>query len=325
MDRKTAVIILAGGKGTRMHSKKNKLLHKILGRELIRFPVEAAENVEAEKIILVVGPHNQKEIKSLLRDRVDYVLQKEALGTAHAVWQAEPLLEGFTGETFVIVGDSPYISGEILKKLLNFHRENKAALTLISSVFENPPAYGRIIKDEKGFVKKVVEEIDASEEEKKIKEVNSSYYCFTWEKIAPLLHKIDINQKKGEYYLTDIVEIAYNAGLKTLALKIDDPLLTKGINSRADLSEAAKYFSMKNINALEETGVTFFGKETITVEFNVRIGKDTVIHPCTYLGENTEIGKNCEIGPFVYLKNAKIPSGTKLSYAKIEGGHEYEG
>ncbi len=322
MERKTGAIILAGGKGTRMHSRKNKLVHKILGREIIKFPVEACKEAGADPVVVVVGPHNHGDIKKVLGQSVKYAMQREALGTAHAVWQAEQHFQGFEGEVFIVVGDSPYISREILEGLLKFHRENEADITIISSVFENPPAYGRLIKDENGMVKRVVEEIDATEEEKKIKEVNSSYYCLNWERVSPLLHEIKVNEKKGEYYLTDIVEIAYNNGLKTLALCLDEPLLTKGINTRADLSEAAEYFSRKNMEELEEKGVTFFGKETITVEFNVKIGKDTVVYPLTYLGEGTEIGKGCEIGPFVLLKNIRIPEGTKLSYAKMEGGED---
>ncbi len=317
MERRFTGIVLAGGKGTRMRSHKNKLLHRILGKELIKFPVEALEKAGAQDIIIIAGPHNQKGIKKLLGKRAKYVLQKEALGTAHAVWQAGNLLEGYKGEVFIIVGDSPYVSGEILNQLLEFHKKTGSDLTLISSVFNNPPSYGRIVKDEKDFVKKVVEEVDATPEEKKIKEVNSSYYCFTWEKISPLLHKIRINEKKGEYYLTDIVWLAYKNGLKTSALRIDDPLLIKGINTRGDLSEASLYFSRRNIEELEEKGVTFFGKESVTVEFNVNIGRGTMIYPCTYIGWGTKIGKNCKIGPFVYLEGTKVMDGEKISFVKI--------
>jgi len=324
MERNIGAIVLAGGKGTRMRSRKNKLVHKILGKEIIKFPVDACIEMGAAPVVVIVGPHNHGDIKKVLGQDVKYAMQREALGTAHAVWQAEQHFQGFKGDVLIIVGDSPYISREILEILINFHRENQADITLISSVFEDPPPYGRLIKDEKGWVKRVVEEIDATEEEKKVKEVNSSYYCISWERVSPLLHEIKINEKKGEYYLTDIVEIAYNHGLKTIALRIDQPLLTKGINTRADLSEAAAYFSKKNMEELEEKGVTFFGKETITVEFNVKIGRDTIIHPCTDLGEGTEIGKGCEIGPFVLLRKIRIPEGTIISYAKMEGMEDEE-
>lgn len=324
METKVGAIVLAGGKGTRMRSRKSKLVHKILGKEIIKFPVEACREMGADPVVVVVGPHNHGDIKRVLDRDVKYAIQREALGTAHAVWQAEQHFKDFKGEVLILVGDSPYISKEILENLINFHRKNQADITIISSVFETPPAYGRLIKDERGWVKRVVEEIDATEEEKKIKEVNSSYYCISWERVFPLLHEIKINEKKGEYYLTDIVEIAYNHGLKTIAFRLDQPLLTKGINTRADLSEAATYFSRRKMEELEQKGVTFFGKETITVEFNVRINRDTIIYPCTYLGEGTEIGKGCEIGPFVLLRNIRIPEGTRLSYAKMEGVEDEE-
>lgn len=317
---KKAAVILAGGEGTRMKSAKNKLLHKILGKEIIKFPVEAAINVGAEKVIVVVGPHNRNEIEKLFQEEVDFALQKQPLGTADAVKAAEEKLADFEGYVFVLVGDSPYVSSELLESLLEFHMKERNCVTIISSVFEQPPPYGRIIRDEKGWVIRVVEEIDATEEELKIKEVNSSYYCFTWEKVRPLLRQIKKNPRKGEYYLTDVVELAYKAGLKTGALRLQNPLLTKGINTRADLSEAADYYSRKNIQKLEENGVTFFGKDKIVVEFDVEIGRDTVIYPFTYLGAGTCIGSNCEIGPFVYLKGAKIEDNSIVKFKKIEEG-----
>ncbi len=320
MKRKLASIILAGGKGTRMKSKKNKLVHKILGKEVIKFPVEASILVGVDKIIVVAGPHNIKDLKKALSgyEEVEFVIQGKPLGTAHAVWQAEEKLKDYNGTVFILVGDSPYITKKILEDLYGFHKKEKADITILTSEFDNPPPYGRIIRDEKGFIKRIVEEIDATEEEKKIKEVSASYYAIEWQKIEGLLHKIKLNPRKGEYYLTDIVELAYESSLKTVAFKIDEPILTKGINSRADLSEANEYFSKKNIESLEKNGVTFIGKETIFVEFDVEIGRDSIIFPFTYIGSGTKIGAECEIGPFVYLRNTEIKNNTKISLAKID-------
>ncbi len=316
---RVAAIVLAGGEGTRMKSSLNKLLHKVLGKEIIRFPVEAAKAAGAQRIVVVAGPHNIQQLKGLLGDEVEFALQPEPLGTADATKAAAEKLRDFDGYVFVVVGDSPYINGEILNQLLNFHLKEANAVSLISSVFDNPPPYGRIIKDSRGWVARVVEEIDATEEELAIKEVNSSYYCFSWQKVLPLLYKIKINPRKGEYYLTDIVELAYKEGLKTGALRIDNPLLTKGVNTRADLSEAADYYSQKNMEKLEAEGVTFFGKDKIVVEFDVKVGRDTVIYPFTYLGGGTRIGEGCEIGPFVFLKGIEIPGGSKLRFTSMEG------
>ncbi len=320
MNKKLVSIILAGGKGTRMKSQKNKLVHKILGKEVIKFPVEASISIGAEKIIVVAGPHNINDLKATLSEykNIDFVLQDEPLGTAHAVWQAEKKLKDYKGTVFILVGDSPYLTKEILENLYNFHRERKADITVLTSEFNEPPPYGRIIKDERGFIKRIVEEIDATEEEKKIKEVSASYYAIEWEKVKELLHKIKLNPRKKEYYLTDLVELAYKNSLKTIAFKINESILTKGINSRSDLSEANEYFSRKNIEKLEKTGVTFIGKETIFVEFDVEIGNDTVIFPFTYIGSGTKIGRECEIGPFVFLKNTEVKDKTKIYFKRIE-------
>ena len=322
MEGKTAAVILAAGKGVRMKSSKNKLLHKILGKEIIRFPVEACQGIGAEPLVVVAGPHNINAFRSIFPKGINFALQQKPLGTAHALWQAEKYLQGFQGNVLVLVGDSPYVNVEILSRLLEFHRETSSDLSLISSVFDQPPPYGRVIKDEDGRVMRVVEEIDASEEELKIKEVNSSYYAFRWETISPLLHRIDQNPKKGEYYLTDIVEIAYKNGLKTSALRIDNPLLTKGINTRKDLAEASEYFNRKNIEALMDAGVSFVSPSSVVVEFNVHVGRDTVIYPFTYLGQGTHIGKKCNIGPFAFLKKVKIEEGWEISFVKMVGEND---
>ncbi len=314
-----AAIVLAGGEGTRMKSSLNKLLHKVLGKEVIRFPVEAAKAAGAQRIVVVAGPHNIQQLRELLGDEVEFALQPKPLGTADATKAAAEKLRDFDGYVFVVVGDSPYINEKILNQLLDFHLKEGNAVSLISSVFDNPPPYGRVIKDSRGWVERVVEEIDATEEELAIKEVNSSYYCLSWQKVLPLLYKIKINPKKGEYYLTDIVELAYREGLKTGALRIDNPLLTKGVNTRADLSEAADYYSRKNIEKLEAEGVTFFGKDKIVVEFDVEVGRDTIVYPFSYLATGTRIGEGCEIGPFVYLKGVKIPEGSKVKFTSMEG------
>ncbi len=317
MERKLAAVILAAGKGTRMKSSRNKLLHRILGKEVIRFPVEAAQGAGAEPIIVVAGPHNISGFRKIFPKGIQFALQKKALGTAHALRQAEEFLEEFSGDLLVLVGDSPYINAELLKELIHHHRETSSSLTLISSVFQQPPPYGRIIRDEKGWVIKVVEEIDATEDELKIREVNSSYYAFRWEEIRPLLPLIKENPKKGEFYLTDIVEIAYRKGLKTSALRIDDPLLTKGINTKEDLAEANEYFNRRNIQALLESGVSFVSREDVVVEFGVHVGRDTVIYPFTYLGKGTFVGKNCRIGPFAYIKGVRVEDGWTLSFVKM--------
>ena len=213
----TMAIMLAAGKGTRMKSNKSKLVHKIYGKELVKRAVEATKNAGVDEVIAVVG-YLKEQVQEVLKDTVKYAVQEEMLGTGHAVMQATKYLEGKKGKVLVLNGDVPILRPETIEKLLSKSIENKECATLLTAIYDNPNGYGRIIRDEGGNVKGIVEEKDASEEEKKIQEINAGVYCFDIEELLVALKEITPNNSQGEYYLTDVIKIMNDKGLKTGAV-----------------------------------------------------------------------------------------------------------
>lgn len=319
MKNKTKAVILAAGKSNRMKSKYSKMVHKILGKEIINYLLDSIidAGIREENITIVVG-QNQEEIKSVVSRNVSYAVQQEQLGTAHALLSAQDYFKDHHGDLLVTVGDNPYITSPELNKLIRTHRENNFSCTFISAVFpDTPPPYGRVIRDDSGTVTDVVEEIDATEEQLKLREVNSSIYMFSCPVTTPLLFKIDNKNKKNEYYLTDIIKLLNREGKSIGAAIADDYHISIGINHKWELQEAQEKFNRENLESFSiNDGITFLQPHTITVEQDVEIGQDTIIYPSTYIASGTRIGKDCHIGPFVYLKNVEIPDGESISFEK---------
>jgi bifunctional UDP-N-acetylglucosamine pyrophosphorylase/glucosamine-1-phosphate N-acetyltransferase len=321
MANKIKVVVLAAGKSTRMKSEKTKVLHQILGKEIINYLLDSlvACGIAEQDIIVVVGDNHAKIADAVKRD-VAYALQQEQLGTAHALLAAQEYIAGHGGELLVVVGDNPYITAGTLQKLIASHRQGRAQCTFISAVFpESPPPYGRVIRDERGEVRGIVEEKDATPEQRQIREVNAAIYLFDNRVVFPLLARIDNHNVKKEYYLTDIIAILWRENFKVQAVPAEDCAIAIGINNRQDLQTAHDKFNRQiQRRLLEENGVTILQPETVTIEYDVEIGLDTVIFPCTYLAAGTKIGKNCAIGPFVYLKNVRVNDGEKIILEKRE-------
>jgi bifunctional UDP-N-acetylglucosamine pyrophosphorylase / glucosamine-1-phosphate N-acetyltransferase len=319
MANKIKAVVLAAGKSTRMKSEKTKVLHKILGKEIINYLLDnlVACDIAEEDIIVVVGD-NRAEVAGAVKCNVVYAVQKEQLGTAHALLAAQEYIAGHEGELLVVVGDNPYITTGALQKLITSHRQGLAQCTFISAVFpESPPPYGRVIRDEQGEVRDIVEEKDASPEQRQIREVNAAIYLFESSVVLPRLVRIDNRNLKKEFYLTDIIAILLHDNFKVQAVRADDCTIAIGINNRLDLQAAHDKFNRQIQQQLMlEGGVTILQPETVTIEHDVAIGLDTVIYPCTYLAAGTRIGKNCAIGPFVYLKNVHVNDGEKVIFEK---------
>ena len=294
------------------------MLHPILGREIIRYLLDGllACGIAEKDTIIVVG-ENRSEIEKALGNKFVFAEQKEQLGTAHALLSASALLAEHNGDLLVLVGDNPYITAGALRKLIAAHRRNRAQCTFISAVFpHHPPPYGRVVSDDQGRVNAIVEEKDASPEQREIREVNAAIYLLDNQAVFPHLAEIGNHNAKGEYYLTDIIEILNRKNLKVEAVQADDCDIAIGINDRRDLQAAQKKFNDNNQRLLLENGVTILQPETVTIEHDVEIGRDTVIYPCTYLAAGTRIGKNCSIGPFAYLKNISIGDGETIIFAE---------
>ena len=314
--RPVAAVILAAGKGTRMKSALSKLVHDVMGKPIVRYVADACRDAGVERIVAVLG-HDAVHVRAALGAGVEYAIQEPQLGTGHALMAAEPALRNFTGDLFVLVGDAPFITADILRNLLQKHRQGKQAATFLTAVFEKVPPYGRIVRGDDGHVHAIVEEVDCTEEQKKINEVNSSHYCFRAEVVLPLLKEIPRNPNKGEYFLTDIVEILYRHGYFVETHPAEDARVLKGINSRRDLVEAIALMREQVTEKWLSEGVTILDPATSFIDSTVHIGRDTLIYPNTFLAAGTVIGKNCRIGPFVEMRGARISDGAVLSFVSI--------
>ncbi|HCK66581.1 MAG TPA: UDP-N-acetylglucosamine diphosphorylase/glucosamine-1-phosphate N-acetyltransferase [Anaerolineae bacterium] len=301
-----------------MKSSLPKVLHPIAGKPMIAHALEAIQKSTTEKPIVVVG-HGADEVKKYLGDSAQTVLQEPQLGTGHAVMQAEALFKGKTDLVVVCYADMPLLRGETLQKLVETQKNNKGPISMLTVIADDPRGFGRIIRNQNNTVEAIVEEYVATEEQKKIKELNVGGYCFDANWLWEALHRIPKNEKKGEYYLTDTVELASKENLPVLATVMDDVEETIGINTRVHLSEV-EVAMRKRINVEHMlNGVTLADPASTYIEADVKIGKDTVIMPNTYLHGKTEIGEKNVIGPNTIIRDTKIGNGCKVLASVLEG------
>lgn len=315
--RQTVAVILAAGKGVRMRSRIPKVLHTLLGKPIVSYVIEASQKVEADRTLLVIG-HQSELVRQTLGPDYEYVEQTQQLGTGHALMVASKTLRGFRGDILVLAGDTPFLTGQILKKLIKHHKKTGASATIMTAVMDPPPAYGRIIRDASGRVLRIVEERDTTLKEKKITEVNTSHYCFRSEEVLPLLSSLNTDNDQGEYYLTDIIQLLVQQGNPVETLISNDPDILAGINSRLDLSKASNMLREKITRRLMDSGVTIIDPPSVYIEPDVKVGKDTVIHPFTSLTGRTTIGQGCSIGPQTKLLDAKIGENCRIEFSVIE-------
>jgi len=305
-------IIMAAGKGTRMNSSKSKLVHKIYGKELVKRVVELAQKIGSDEIVTVVG-HLKEQVQAVLGDTVKYAYQDELLGTGHAVMQARKYLEGKKGKVVILYGDVPIIRPDTLRGLIHKSIKNKEYATLLTAKYENPTGYGRIIRDEGGNIRAIVEEKDATLEQKEIKEINSGIYCFDIEALLNALKKVKNDNAQKEYYLTDVIKIMNDEGLKTGAVIVEDNTEILGVNDRSQLELLTRILRMRINTEHMKNGVTIEDSNSTYIYDDVEIGMDTVIHPNTTIRNNVVIGKDCEIGPNAYIReNCNIADNVKV-------------
>ena len=228
---------MAAGKGKRMKSDLPKVLHRLGGKPMVEYVVETAKKVEVEKIILVVG-HKREKTQDLLKHLpVEFVIQEEQLGTGHAVMQAKDHLANFDGDVLILCGDMPLLKSDTVRRLLEEHRRKKAVATVLTAILEDPSGYGRIIRDEKGMVQKIVEDKDASADEKKVKEINTGTFCFDCKSLFSVLDKITPDNKQKEYYLTNVLKLLRRKSFPIWAVVAPDPQEGLGINSQEELEK----------------------------------------------------------------------------------------
>lgn len=319
-------LIMAAGKGTRMKSKKSKLVQKLYGKELVLRVAELAEKIGSSEIIAVVG-YLREQVEAVLENRVKYAFQEELLGTGHAVMQAERFLKDKKGKVVILYGDVPLIRPETLKNLINKSVTCKECATVLTAVYDNPTGYGRIIRDEGGNIKEIIEEKDADAVQKGIKEINSGIYCFDIEALLDSIHEITPNNAQGEYYLTDVIRIMNEKGLKTGAMTVEDNTEILGVNDRIQLELLTRVLRNRINNMHMRNGVTIEDSNTTYIYDDVVIGMDTVIHPNTIIKGDVAIGENCEIGPNAYVRegcriadNVKIGNFVEIKKTSIDTG-----
>ena len=300
-------VILAAGKGTRMKSETPKVLHTIFDKTLVGYVIEAVNGTGlADENFVIVG-HQAERVEEYINKNYKNartVLQAPQLGTGHAVSMALPYLQNFDGEVIILCGDTPLITAETIKEFVEYHKTSKSDLTVMSAIFDNPTNYGRIIRGTNGHVDGIVEEKDATPEQKGVKEINAGIYCLDWQKVKPAFSELKTNNAQGEYYLTDIIKWGNENGLSVNAYTLKNNEEIYGINSKANLSEAAKILNKRVINKHLTNGVTIIDPDTTWISPETEIEPDTVIYPSTYIEGANKIGKNCKIGPFAHLRGA---------------------
>ncbi len=319
MEQDLVAVVLAAGKGTRMKSNKSKLVHKIYGKELVKRVVETARKANIEEVITVVG-YKREQVQLVLGDTVKYAYQDEMLGTGHAVLQAYEYLKDKKGKVVVLNGDVPIIRPETIEKLVKKSIKNREYATLLTAIYNNPTGYGRIIRDDGGNVKEIVEEKDATDEQKNLKEINAGIYCFDIQELLKALKEIKPDNSQGELYLTDVVKIMNEKGLKTGAVIVKDNTEILGVNDRMQLELLTKVLKMRINQYHMQNGVTIEDIDNTYIYDDVEIGMDTIIHPNTTIKSDVVIGENCEIGPNSYIREGcRLADSVKIgSFVEIK-------
>jgi bifunctional UDP-N-acetylglucosamine pyrophosphorylase/glucosamine-1-phosphate N-acetyltransferase len=310
-------IVLAAGEGTRMKSRLPKVLHQVCGKPMIEYAIDRLEELGIDKKMVIVG-HKGSLVKMALGKRVDYVWQKEQLGTGHALAQCRKALAKFRGDLLVLSGDTPLLTTQTLKKLIETHREKDALVTILTAILKPPTGYGRVIRHGDETIRKIVEEEDATIIELANEEVNAGSYCFKREAIFQALEKIKPENVQEEYYLTDAIEILTKKGHRAEAYTTDESNEIIGINSRKDLALANKIMRECILNRLMFNGVTIIDPLTVTIDQKVEIGQDTIIYPFTIIEGKTKIGRDCIIGPVVQIKDSRVENKVEIKNSSIQ-------
>lgn len=300
-------IILAAGKGTRMKSEMPKVLHTIFNKELVGYILDAVNGITDENFVIV--GHQAELVEKYIKNNYENskcILQSPQLGTGHAVSMALPYLKDYEGDIVILCGDTPLITSETIEEFVESHKANNSDLTVMSAIFENPANYGRIVRNSDGSLNSIVEEKDASSEQKAIKEINAGIYCLNWTKIKSAFSELKSNNAQGEYYLTDIVKWGNENGLKVNAYTLKNNEEIFGINSKAHLAEASKMLNQRVIKKHLENGVQIIDPQSTWISPDTEIGADTIIYPSCYINGKNKIGKHCKIGPFAHLRGDVI-------------------
>ncbi len=296
-------LIMAAGMSTRMKSARSKVLHEVCGRPILQYVFDACRGAGIDDLVVIVG-HAREQIMRQWSDdaAITWVVQEPQQGTGHAVMVAREALEGFEGDLVVLVGDAPMIRPETVRSLLETHREEEAAATLVTAVLDDPKWFGRIVRDDFGNLRGIVEVKEATPEEKAIREVNPSFYAFDWPALDRTLDRITNSNAKGEYYLTDALGLLISDGATAVAVPSALPEEVQAVNSRADLALVMKLMRRRVLERIMAGGVTVEDPDTTYVDWDVTVGQDTVLRPGTVIRGPARIGCHCVVGPWAHLR-----------------------
>ena len=305
-------LILAAGKGTRMVSNRAKVLHTICGTPMVLLVYRAVAGLVLDETLVVIGQDAERVQAVMNGLPVRFVLQTEQLGTGHAVMAAGEAVARLEGDIVVVFGDTPRIKTETLKKLVEHHRHSRAALTLLTTTMADPFGYGRILREPDGRIRGIVEEKDATEEQRKITEINPGFYCFQIPPLVASLKRLTNQNAQREYYITDLIEIEYNQGYRIETVVHDDFEELRGINSRHELAEMSARLRRKKNLALMASGVTLIDPDRTYIDLDVSIEKDVTIHPMVTLMGKTRIGEGSVIHSATRIVDSTIGQGVTV-------------
>ena len=313
---KVTAVLLAAGQGTRMKSDLPKVLHPLAGKPMLWHTLQALNQVTTEKPVVVVG-YGAEQVMEFVGEAAVCVIQEPQLGTGHAAMQAEPALNGKVDYVIVTYADMPLLRGEAFQQLVETQMRNSGPISMLTVIAGDPRGFGRILRKNDGSVAAIVEEAVATPEQKEIKELNVGAYCFSADWLWEALHRIKLSPK-GEYYLTDTIELAIKDGMPVQALVHDSLQECIGINTRVHLAEAEAIMRQRINRNLMLAGVSMIDPASTYIDAGVTIGKDTVVMPNTYIQGSTMIGEGCEIGPNVHVRNSQIGNNCKVFMSVME-------
>lgn len=322
--REVEAIVLAAGKGKRMVSALPKVLHQICGRPMIAYVLNTLADVGVTSPVVVVG-YGAEQVRAALGDTVRYAVQTEQLGTGHAVMQAMPYLEDYAGTVLIVYGDVPFLQTDTIETLLVHHQSQGAAATILTDLREDPSGYGRVIRDARGNVQRIVEEPDASSEEREIREINAGMYAIEMGALKAALQALRPANAQEEYYLTDAISIVLSGGHTVAAVVASSSQEAAGINSRAELAQAEGAMRATLLADLMAAGVTVIDPQATYVHAGVRVGRDTILCPGTSLEGRTVIGEACTVGPGARLVDAEIGDRVTIVSSTIVASAVAEG
>ncbi|NUN98363.1 MAG: bifunctional UDP-N-acetylglucosamine diphosphorylase/glucosamine-1-phosphate N-acetyltransferase GlmU, partial [Candidatus Omnitrophica bacterium] len=313
-------VILAAGDGTRLNSNRPKVLHEVCGHPMLHYVLRVAGEVGATRHVVVIG-YEGEQVRQSFRNRgdIEFAEQTERLGTGHAVRMAQPGLKGYTGDILVLAGDTPLLTAPTLQKLVQWHRHQDAAVTILTAEMPEPKGYGRILRYEDNRVQGIVEEKDANRYERAIREINTGSYCFDAQALFQALERITPENVQNEYYLTDCIRILVEQGCRVEAVITEDHTEAIGVNTRVQLAEAERILRQRILVRLMMSGITIHDPSSCYVDEEAEIGKDTVLYPGTMVMGPSRIGKNCRLGPNAQIVASTVGENTVINASYLNG------